>query len=156
SPRRPRAPAPPQASRPPAPPPPPLCSIPAVCSSPILSLRTHVRHITYKCTCQQENLVYCLPVFSIIDAHMTDVTTAPVPTPTLSEHSVRTIDVKREYPMGAETVHALRGVTISINRGEYISIMGPSGSGKSTLFNMIGGLDKPTSGKIYIDEVDIA
>src|SRR5205809_1522123 len=74
----------------------------------------------------------------------------------ISEYTVRTIDVKRSYQMGSETVHALRGVSISINRGEYISIMGPSGSGKSTLFNMIGGLDKPTSGKIYIDEVDIA
>ena len=58
--------------------------------------------------------------------------------------------------MGNETVHALKGVSISINRGEYISIMGPSGSGKSTLFNMIGGLDKPSEGKVYIDEVDIA
>ena len=86
---------------------------------------------------------------------MTDTAATPVPS-TLSEYTVRTIDVKREYNMGAETVHALRGVTISITRGEYISIMGPSGSGKSTLFNMIGGLDKPTSGKIYIDEVDIA
>src|SRR5437763_3306936 len=79
-----------------------------------------------------------------------------LPATTLSEYTVRTIDVKREYRMGAETVHALRGVSISINRGEYISIMGPSGSGKSTLFNMIGGLDKPSGGKIYIDEVDIA
>src|SRR5438309_8214715 len=77
-------------------------------------------------------------------------------TTTLSEFTVRTIDVRREYQMGADTVHALQGVTISINRGEYISIMGPSGSGKSTLFNMIGGLDKPTSGKVYIDEVDVA
>jgi putative ABC transport system ATP-binding protein len=58
--------------------------------------------------------------------------------------------------MGNEVVRALKGVTVSINRGEYISIMGPSGSGKSTFFNMIGGLDKPTSGKVYIDEVDIA
>src|SRR5437667_8946620 len=58
--------------------------------------------------------------------------------------------------MGDEEIHALKGVTISISRGEYISIMGPSGSGKSTLFNMIGGLDKPTSGKVYIDEVDVA
>ncbi|MFN4242590.1 MAG: ABC transporter ATP-binding protein [Tepidisphaerales bacterium] len=58
--------------------------------------------------------------------------------------------------MGNEVVKALKGVTLSINRGEYISIMGPSGSGKSTLFNMIGGLDKPTEGKVYIDEVDIA
>jgi putative ABC transport system ATP-binding protein len=80
------------------------------------------------------------------------------PTPAvLTDFAVRTIDVTRDYPMGAaETVHALRGVTVSIARGEYISIMGPSGSGKSTLFNMIGGLDRPTAGKVYIDEVDIA
>ena len=75
---------------------------------------------------------------------------------TLSEQSVRTIDVKRSYRMGDTDVHALKGVSISIDRGEYISIMGPSGSGKSTLFNMIGGLDKPSEGKVYIDEVDIA
>ena len=75
---------------------------------------------------------------------------------TLSEYTVRSIDVKRMYKMGGEEIHALKGVTVSINRGEYISIMGPSGSGKSTFFNMIGGLDKPSSGKVYIDEVDIA
>src|SRR5688572_5162850 len=74
----------------------------------------------------------------------------------LSEFTVRTIDVKRMYKMGTDEVHALKGVTVSIERGEYISIMGPSGSGKSTLFNMVGGLDKPTEGKVYIDEVDIA
>src|SRR5438093_6046996 len=77
-------------------------------------------------------------------------------TATLAEQSVRTIDVKRSYKMGSETVHALRGVTMCISRGEYISIMGPSVSGKSTLFNMVGGLDKPSEGKVYIDEVDIA
>src|SRR5450432_284515 len=76
--------------------------------------------------------------------------------PQLTEYAVRTIDVKREYRMGTEVVQALKGVTVSINRGEYISIMGPSGSGKSTFFNMIGGLDKPSDGKVYIDEVDIA
>jgi putative ABC transport system ATP-binding protein len=80
---------------------------------------------------------------------------APAPA-TLSEYSVRTIDVTREYQMGTELVRALKGVTVSIGRGEYISIMGPSGSGKSTLFNMIGGLDRPSSGKVYIDEVDVA
>ncbi|HEX8521312.1 MAG TPA: ABC transporter ATP-binding protein [Tepidisphaeraceae bacterium] len=83
--------------------------------------------------------------------------TAATPSPTtLAEHTVRTLDVKRTYKMGTDEVHALRGVSISIARREYISIMGPSGSGKSTLFNMIGGLDRPSSGKVYIDEVDIA
>ena len=86
----------------------------------------------------------------------TDTPTTPAPASTLSEHTVRSIDVKRVYKMGTEEVHALKGVSVSIERGEYISIMGPSGSGKSTFFNMIGGLDKPTSGKVYIDEVDIA
>src|SRR4051812_39668425 len=83
-------------------------------------------------------------------------TTTPAPATALSEYTVRTIDVKRSYKMGNEEVHALKGVTVSISRGEYISIMGPSGSGKSTFFNMIGGLDKPSEGKVYIDEVDIA
>ena len=73
------------------------------------------------------------------------------------EHAiVRTKDVRRVYVMGNEKVEALRGVNIEIAQGEYISIMGPSGSGKSTLFNMVGGLDKPSAGKVYIDEVDVA
>jgi putative ABC transport system ATP-binding protein len=87
---------------------------------------------------------------------MTETAAPQSPPGMLSEQTVRTIDVKRVYKIGEEEVHALKGVTISINRGEYISIMGPSGSGKSTLFNMIGGLDKPSEGKVYIDEVDIA
>ncbi|MFA0742027.1 MAG: hypothetical protein DFNUSKGM_002147 [Candidatus Fervidibacter sacchari] len=74
----------------------------------------------------------------------------------VSEFIVRTRDVHKIYLMGKVEVHALRGVTLDIKRGEYISIMGPSGSGKSTLFNMIGGLDKPTSGSVYINEVDLA
>jgi putative ABC transport system ATP-binding protein len=72
------------------------------------------------------------------------------------EYVVRARDVKRVFQVGGQPVHALRGVDIDIKRGEYISIMGPSGSGKSTLFNMIGGLDKPTEGTVFIDEVDIA
>lgn len=72
------------------------------------------------------------------------------------EYIVRTKDLVKEYVMGSEIVRALRGVSVDIRRGEYISIMGPSGSGKSTLFNMIGGLDKPTSGTVFIDEVDMA
>ncbi len=69
---------------------------------------------------------------------------------------VRSKDVTKVFTMGRVSVEALRGINIQIKRGEYISIMGPSGSGKSTLFNMIGGLDKPTEGKVYIDEVDVA
>jgi len=87
---------------------------------------------------------------------MTETAAVADASESIAEHTVRTIDVKREYRIGGEVVRALKGVTISVARGEYISIMGPSGSGKSTLFNMIGGLDKPSEGKVYIDEVDIA
>ena len=69
---------------------------------------------------------------------------------------VRAKGVTKVFDLGKVQVHALRGITLDIQTGEYISIMGPSGSGKSTLFNMIGGLDKPTDGKVYIDEVDVA
>ncbi len=69
---------------------------------------------------------------------------------------VRTQGVKKIYKMGDIEVHALRGIDLEIYAGEYLSIMGPSGSGKSTFFNMVGGLDKPSVGKVYIDEVDVA
>ena len=69
---------------------------------------------------------------------------------------VRVSKVTRTFQLGKTEVHALKGVDLTIAAGHYVSIMGPSGSGKSTLFNMIGGLDKPTSGKVFIDEVDIA
>jgi putative ABC transport system ATP-binding protein len=62
----------------------------------------------------------------------------------------------REYEMGGSTINALDGVDLEIERGEYVSIVGPSGSGKTTLFNMIGGLDRPTRGVVYIDGVDIS
>jgi len=73
-----------------------------------------------------------------------------------SENIVRVRGVKRTYYIGDNPVHALRGIDLDIKRGEFMAIMGPSGSGKSTLFNMVGGLDKPTSGTVFIDEVDIA
>lgn len=69
---------------------------------------------------------------------------------------VRAIELAKRYYLGGETIQALRGVTLDIYRGEYLAIMGPSGSGKSTLFNMIGGLDKPDEGMVFIDDVDIA
>lgn len=69
---------------------------------------------------------------------------------------VRVTNVTKSFQLGKMEVQALKGVDLEIAAGDYISIMGPSGSGKSTLFNMIGGLDKPTTGKVFIDEVDIA
>ena len=69
---------------------------------------------------------------------------------------VRTHQVKKVYQMGETDLEALKGIDLEVRAGEYMSIMGPSGSGKTTLFNMVGGLDKPTSGKVYIDEVDVA
>lgn len=73
-----------------------------------------------------------------------------------SENIVRVRGVKRTYYIGDNPVHALRGIDLDIRRGEFMAIMGPSGSGKSTLFNMVGGLDKPTEGTVFIDEVDIS
>ena len=69
---------------------------------------------------------------------------------------VRVTNVTKTFKLGKVDVKALKGIDLTISKGDYISIMGPSGSGKSTLFNMIGGLDKPSSGKVFIDEVDIA
>ena len=71
------------------------------------------------------------------------------------EPLIRVRDVRRVYRMGDVEVHALRGITLDVHRGEYISIMGPSGSGKSTLFNMVGALDTPTDGKVYFWGTDL-
>jgi putative ABC transport system ATP-binding protein len=64
--------------------------------------------------------------------------------------AIRTEDLWKTYEMGAEHLHALRGVSIEIHRGEYVAIMGPSGSGKSTLMNLIGCLDTPSKGRYWL------
>jgi len=64
---------------------------------------------------------------------------------------IELINVSRMYAHGTKEIQALRGITLKIKAGEFLSVMGPSGSGKSTLLNIIGGLDQPTSGEIFID-----
>ncbi|MCD6164887.1 MAG: ABC transporter ATP-binding protein [Candidatus Odinarchaeota archaeon] len=68
---------------------------------------------------------------------------------------VETIDLCKVYRMGLTEIHALKNVNLKVYRGEMVAVVGPSGSGKTTLLNLIGTLDKPTSGKIYIDGEDI-
>jgi len=69
---------------------------------------------------------------------------------------IRTVKLRKEYVKKTVRTEALRGIDVEIYAGEFISVMGPSGSGKSTFFNMVGGLDSPTSGRVFIDEVDVA
>ena len=64
-------------------------------------------------------------------------------------------DMKRNFLMGNETVHALKGINLTIREGEFVTIMGPSGSGKSTLLNILGCLDRPSSGDYILDGISV-
>ena len=88
---------------------------------------------------------------------MTEVSTRPVAgLPNEEEYALLVEGVTKIFYMGQEEVHALRGVDLAVQKGEYVSIMGPSGSGKTTLFNIVGGLEKPSNGQVYIDKTDIS
>ena len=68
---------------------------------------------------------------------------------------LETRDLKKQYGTGETAVHALAGVNLSVENGEFVAVVGTSGSGKSTLLHMLGGLDRATSGKVYVDGIDI-
>src|SRR5271167_4541934 len=79
----------------------------------------------------------------------------PVPPP-VGEYAIKVAGLKKRYGTGEDAVFALRGLDFSIDKGEFIAIIGPSGCGKTTLLNILGALDRPTSGKVYIDGIDIS
>ncbi len=74
----------------------------------------------------------------------------------MSDAVIRTQKIVKDYVLGAETVHAVRGVDLTIEREEFVAIMGPSGSGKSTFMNMIGCLDTPSSGNYWLNGTDVS
>ncbi len=74
----------------------------------------------------------------------------------MSDTVIQVRQLTREYDMGGELIHALRGVTLDIRRNEYVAIMGPSGSGKSTLMNVLGCLDTPTAGEYWLNGQEVS
>ena len=70
--------------------------------------------------------------------------------------AVRTENLHKSYVLGANAVGALRGVDVTVSKGEFVAVMGPSGCGKTTLLNLIGGIDVPSRGAVWVDGVEIS
>ncbi len=74
----------------------------------------------------------------------------------MSQPIIEIKDIKRDFPLGGEIIHVLKGIDLNINKGEYVALMGPSGSGKSTFMNLLGCLDTPTSGNYILNGKDVS
>lgn len=87
-----------------------------------------------------------------VDATESTAQPSAAPTPTAA---LEAIDIRKSLPLGRQRIDILKGISLRVNHGEFVAVMGPSGSGKSTLLGIIAGLDNPTSGKVLIDGIDI-
>ena len=75
---------------------------------------------------------------------------------TMAQPIIEIKNIKRDFPLGGEIIHVLKGIDLNINKGEYVALMGPSGSGKSTFMNLLGCLDTPTSGSYILNGKDVS
>jgi putative ABC transport system ATP-binding protein len=73
-----------------------------------------------------------------------------------TELAIRAIDLTRSFEIGETEIQALRGINLNVGKGQFVALVGPSGSGKSTLLNMVGGLDRPTSGELWVNGVELS